>query len=167
MHGVRWSGLRVAAGPHAPTEQKEKSMMTLIRREPSEFPTMSRFWNQFFNEPFANGAPAVEAGNLALDLSEDDKSVIVRASLPGFRPEDIDVEIHDGVLSLKAERAEESEEKGETYYRRERRSGTVSRRITLPSVVEDSEATADLKDGVLTLRIAKSPKAMPRKVKIG
>lgn len=144
-------------------------MMTLIRREAPEFPSMSRLMNSFFQDPaFAGGlAPAIEEGNLALDVSEDEKSVIVRASLPGFRKEDIDVEIHDGVLSIKAERAEETEEKGETYYRRERRFGTVSRRVALPSVVEDGSTAAELKDGVLTLRIPKSQKAMPRKVKIG
>jgi HSP20 family protein len=146
-------------------------MMTLIRREPTEFPTnMSRLMNTFLQDPFfGNGgvAPAIEEGNLALDVSEDEKSVVVRASLPGFRKEDIDVEIHDGVLSIKAERNEEKEEKGETYYRRERRYGTVSRRVALPSVVEDGSTSADLKDGVLTLRIPKSQKAMPRKVKIG
>lgn len=144
-------------------------MLNLIRREPSDFPTVSRLMNQLLHDPFlGNGlAPAIEEGNLALDVSEDEKSVIVRASLPGFRREDIDVEIHDGVLSIKAERAEESEEKGETYYRRERRSGTVTRRVALPSVVEDGSAAAELRDGVLTLRMPKSQKAMPRKVKIG
>lgn len=146
-------------------------MMTLIRREPTEFPaSMSRLMNSFLHDPFFAGtalAPAIEEGNLALDVSEDDKNVIVRASLPGFRKEDIDVEIHDGVLSIKAERTEETEDKTETYYRRERRSGTVTRRVALPSVVEDGNTSADLKDGVLTLRIPKSQKAMPRKVKIG
>jgi len=143
--------------------------MTLIRRDPTETP-MTRLWNQFFNEPvLGNGGlmPAIEEGNLALDVSEDDKNVVVRASLPGFRKDDIDVEIHDGVLSIKAERSDENEEKGETYYRRERRYGTVTRRVALPSIVEEGNTTADLKDGVLTLRIPKSQKAMPRKVKIG
>lgn len=144
--------------------------MNLIRRETNEFPTtVSRLMNQFFQDPvFTQSlAPVIEEGNLALDVSEDDRSVIVRASLPGFRREDIDVEIHDGVLSIKAERNEEKEEKGETYYRRERRYGTVSRRVALPSVVIEGETSADLKDGVLSLRIPKSPKAMPKKVKIG
>jgi HSP20 family protein len=143
-------------------------MMTLIRREPSEFPTsMTRFWNHFFSEPFVSGGPApATEGNLALDLSEDDASVIVRASLPGFRKEDVEVEVHDGVLSIKAERTEVTDEKGESYHRRERRFGAVSRQVVLPSVVDEGATTAELKDGVLTLRIAKSPKAMPRKVKI-
>ena len=147
-------------------------MANLLRREPFELPaipSMTRLMN-LFNDPFfgnAGLAPAIEEGNLALDVLEDEKSVVVRASLPGFRKEDIDVEIHDGVLSIKAEREEEKEEKGETYYRRERRFGTVSRRVALPSVVMEGETVADLKDGVLTLRIPKSPKAMPKKVKIG
>ena len=140
-------------------------MMTLIRREPSELP-VSRLWNQIFNEPFlATGA--VQEGNLALDLSEDDKSVIVRASLPGFSKDNIDVEVHDGILTIKAERNEESEEKGETYHRRERRIGIATRRVALPETVSQQEVAAELKDGVLTLRFPKTPQALPRKVKIG
>ncbi len=144
-------------------------MLTLLRRDPTEIPTMGRLMSHLLSDPFfGNGGtvPAIEEGNLALDVLEDEKNVIVRASLPGFKRDDIDVEIHDGVLSIKAERSEETEEKGETYYRRERRFGTVSRRVALPSVVEDGNTSADLKDGVLTLRIPKSQKALPRKVKI-
>ncbi|MFN0131144.1 MAG: Hsp20/alpha crystallin family protein [Phycisphaerales bacterium] len=138
---------------------------------PNSAPTVDRLFNEFFNEPFfaAISRPSAETphGTLALDLSEDDKSVIVRASLPGFSKENIDAEIHDGVLSIKAERAEETEQKGETYVRRERRFGSVSRRVQLPADVIEDQTQADLKDGVLTLRIPKSQKATPRKVRIG
>ena len=94
-------------------------------------------------------------------------TVIVRASLPGFTRENIDVEIHDGVLTIKAERTDETEERGENYFQRERRIGAVARSIALPSVVDDTQTAAELKDGVLTLRIPKSEKALPKKVKIG
>lgn len=145
-------------------------MTNLACRTGFEFPTVSRMLNSFFNDPFfRDGLPAlgmVEEGTLPLDVSEDERNVIVRASLPGFRREDVSVEVHDGVLSIKAEHNEEQEDKGETYYRRERRYGSVSRRIALPSTVLDAETRAELKDGVLTLRIPKSPKAMPKKVQI-
>lgn len=145
-------------------------MTTLIRREPLET-SVSRLFNQFLGDPFFRDGShltgGLEEGTLALDLSEDEKNVIVRASLPGFRKEDVSVEVHDGVLTIKAEHNEEHEEKGETFYRRERRFGSVSRRVALPSTVLDNETKAELKDGVLTLRIPKSPRAMPRRVQIG
>lgn len=148
-------------------------MNNAIRCIPSAtvVPSVGRLFNEFFNDPFfaavVRPTAEIDEGTLAVDISEDEKTVIVRASLPGFNKEDIDVEIHDGVLSIKAERSEETEQKGETFYRRERRYGAVSRRVALPSVVIEGETIADLKDGVLTLRIPKSQKAMPKKVRIG
>jgi HSP20 family protein len=146
-------------------------MTTLIRRQPFVFtsvPSVSRLMSLFDDPFFSNGAPAqAQAGNLALDVLEDDKNVIVRASLPGFTRDEIEAEIHDGVLSIKAEHGADHEEKAETYYRRERRYGALTRRIALPADVVEGETNAELKDGVLTLRIPKSPKAMPKKVKIG
>lgn len=143
---------------------------TIIRRDPFAIPTM-RLFNELLSEPFfrtSNGglAEALEEGTLALDVSEDDAHVFVRASLPGFQREDVEIEIHDGVLSIKAEHAEVTEEKKERFYRRERRVGSLSRRVALPSIVEEDKAQAELKDGVLELRIPKSPKASPRKVNI-
>lgn len=142
-------------------------MLTLIRRDPTPFPSVSRLMSSFMNEPFFADPHSANTGNLALDISEDEKTVIVRASLPGFARENIDVEIHDGVLTIKAERTDETEEKGENYFQRERRIGAVARSISLPSVVDDTQTAAELKDGVLTLRIPKSEKALPKKVKIG
>ena len=143
-------------------------MMTVIRREPFEFPSLSRLFNQFLHEPLLNGGSLaeLEEGTLPLDISEDDKSVIVRASVPGFAKEEIEVEVHNGVLTLKATHNEAREEKSERYFRRERRTRSMSRRVALPSTVEDNKTQAELKDGVLTLRIPKSEKALPRKVQI-
>jgi HSP20 family protein len=141
--------------------------MNIIRRDPFETPTMARLFNQFFNEPLGDTALAqLEEGTLPLDVSENDRHVIVRASVPGFRREDIDVEVHNGVLTIKASRSEEKEETDERYFRRERRMSSMSRRVALPSTVEDGRTEAELKDGVLTLRIPKSEAAKPRKVQI-
>ncbi len=126
-----------------------------------------RLWNEsVFGLPAFGDMIAIDEGTLAVDVSEDDRHVIVRASLPGFRKEDVDIEVHDGVLSIKAEHSSEHEEKAERYYRKERRFGSVSRRIALPSAVLEGEAKADLADGVLTLRLPKSPKDLPKKVRI-
>ncbi len=141
-------------------------MMTLMRRGPADLP--SRLFNQFFGEPLFNGnaLASLEEGTLPLDISEDDKNVIVRASVPGFARQDIEVEVHGGVLTIKATHNKEREEKGERYVRRERSFTSMSRRVALPSTVEDNKTQAELKDGVLTLHIPKSEQAQPRKVQI-
>lgn len=145
--------------------------MTLIRRIPVENPSLGRFVNHLLNDPFFSDfkgvpLPDVEEGTLAVDVSEDAQSVIVRASLPGFRKEDVEVEVHDGILSIKAEHAEEHEVKNERFYRKERRWGSVSRRIALPGAVQDTDSKAELRDGVLSVRVPKSQKEKPRKVDI-
>jgi len=145
----------------------------LTRRTRTNGPAFNLF-NEFFGEPFIparlltwNEGFDSDEGTLAVDVSEDEKHVIVRASLPGFDRKDIEVEIHDGVVSIKAEHSEEKVETDEKFYRKERRSGSYSRRFALPTgtVVEDG-AAADLKDGILTIRIPKSEKASPRKISI-
>lgn len=143
--------------------------MGRITRRNTGLPTeLDEFFSSFFRPSGVLGTPAlIDEGALALDVSENDSEVIVRASLPGFSKEDVEVEVHDGVLSIKATREEEHEEKNERFYRKERRSGSVSRRIALPGAVDDSKATATLRDGVLEVRVARSSEALPKRLSIG
>lgn len=144
-------------------------MATIIRREPRDLSPFAAF-ERLLNDPFFGEVPAlarVEEGTLPLDVSENDTHVIVRASLPGFPKDKIDVEVHDGVLSINAHHEEEREEKTERYYRKERRVGSLSRRVALPSAVLEKDAQAEFTDGVLTLRLPKVQKEQPRKIRIG
>jgi HSP20 family protein len=137
---------------------------------------LSRVFEQFFDEPFFGGPAltlmpvnrATQEG-FALDLSENDQNLIVRATLPGFDKEDVNVEIDDGVLTISAEHNEEKTEGGENerFYRRERRFGSVQRRIQLPVPILENEAHADLSNGVLTLHLPKVQKAPARKISVG
>lgn len=144
-------------------------MSFIVRRPVQDLPSIDRVLGSFFEEPFF-GLPAAIAqadeGLLGVDVSEDEKNVIVRASLPGFSKDEIDVEVHEGVLSIKASHAQEKESSGERYYRKERRTGALSRRIALPGSVAEGQTQAELRDGVLTLRLPKAVKDQPRKVKI-
>lgn len=144
--------------------------MTLTRRDSFDLPVMGRVLSQLWNDPFFGDlrplVAAAEEGTLPLDISEDDRSVYVRASLPGFKKENIEVEIHDGVLGVKATQEEQKEEKGETFYRQERRMQSVSRRVALPATVAEGQTDAELKDGVLTLKLPKTPAATPKKIRI-
>ncbi|MEQ8769979.1 MAG: Hsp20/alpha crystallin family protein [Phycisphaerales bacterium] len=127
------------------------------------------FHSVFARDPFAGfagGLAGIEEGTLAIDVSEDAENVIVRASMPGFSRDEISVEVHDSVLSISASRNEESEERHEKFYRKERRTGSVSRRVALPVAVVEDDATAELKDGELTLRLPKSVQGGPRRISI-
>lgn len=144
-------------------------MADIVRRDP--FRDMRHLMERVFDDSLFRpsetpGWSGSDEGTLALDISQKDGNVVVRSSLPGFKKEDIDVQLHNGVLSIKAEHSEESEEKGEKFYRRERRFGSVSRRVALPGIIHDSEVEGELKDGVLTLTIPIPEKAQPKKIEI-
>jgi HSP20 family protein len=108
----------------------------------------------------------LDEGSLDVDVYERDGKVMVEASLPGFTKDEIDVQLHEGVLAIKAEHSEKKEEKGKDYYRRERRYGAVARRIALPGIVTDAPVEAVLKDGVLQIEIAVPSKAQPKAVEV-
>ena len=140
-------------------------MFEIIRRDSFDRP-LRELMNFVSRDPFLRSpiAELDEEGTLALDVAEGDGELVVRASLPGFDKKDIDVQIHNGVLSIKAEHSEERETKDERFYRRERRVGSVSRRIALPGVIAEASANAELKDGVLTLRIPQAEVARPKQI---
>ena len=96
-----------------------------------------------------------------VDVYEREGKTVVEASLPGYRLEEVDVQLHDGLLTIRAEHREEQEEQGRNYYRRERRVGTISRRIPLPGITSDTEVNAQFKDGVLRIEIGARRAASP------
>lgn len=143
-------------------------MNIVTRRSFPDFPvSLDRVFGSLFADPFAlEVAPANGARALALDVSETESEVIVRASLPGYKKEEIDIEVHDGILTIRGEHSETTEESGEHFHRRERRTGSVTRSISLPDTVADDKVNAELADGVLTVKLAKSPAEKPRKIAI-
>lgn len=146
----------------------------LTRRDP--FPSVRQMMERFFDDsifrdPFFSRLPyslSTEEGTLPLDIREQDGKLIVEASLPGFAKENIDVQVHDGVLSIRAQHHEEQEDLNGNgrYYRRERTWGALSRRVALPGVVDDARVEAELKNGVLTLTIPLPEKASPKQIEI-
>lgn len=127
-----------------------------------DFGNLRRMMDRVFDDTFFRSPAAfLDEGSLALDVLEKEGKVVVKASLPGFTKEEIDVQVHDGVLYIKAEHNEEHEEKDAKFYRRERRYGAVSRRVALPAAVAGAEVNAELKDGVLTLTLPVPERAQP------
>ncbi len=101
-----------------------------------------------------------------LDVQETADSIVVRASMPGFKPEEIAVEVSRGVLTIRGESREEREETGGTWHLKERRVGTVYRAVTLPAPVKEDQAQASLEHGVLEIRLPKAEPAPQRRIPI-
>lgn len=127
--------------------------------------------NMLFQDSFVRPTgPAASSGNLAsllLDISETSDAFVVKASLPGIKPEDVDITVHGDVLTIRGECKGESEKRDEHWHLRERRFGAFQRSISLPTSVSPDKAQADYEHGVLTLTLPKSESAKPRQIKIG
>jgi len=99
----------------------------------------------------------VAAGTVPTDVLDDGDSFVVRADLPGYDSDDIDVQLSEGrTLTISAEQTEESEVSDGNFVQRERRSQSLSRSVTLPAAVTESETTASYEDGVLTVTLPKA-----------
>jgi HSP20 family protein len=103
---------------------------------------------------------------LAIDVAEDDGAYIVKASVPGIKADDLDVSIIDNVLTIKGEIKEEKDVDEEKYHLRERRWGSFSRSITLPTAVDVDAVDASYEDGVLTLNVPKTEESKVKRIPI-
>lgn len=104
-------------------------------------------------------------GNYPVDIHEDANFIHVDAEMPGFKKEDIDVTLENGILTIAAQRKTETEKKGESHLS-ERRFTRVSRAFTLPNSVHDGKVEATLADGVLHLKLHKREEVKPKKIEV-
>jgi len=132
------------------------------------FGEIDRLFDDFFGDSWARpfGWMSRQGFGPGIDVIDRDDEVVVRAVLAGYRKEDIEISVSGDELTLsgKASR-EEHEEKG-TYFRSEIVRGDFTRTLTLPAEVDDANAQASMKDGVLELRLPKSANARRRTITI-
>jgi HSP20 family protein len=101
-----------------------------------------------------------------LDLYETEDSLVVKAPLPGVRPEDVDIFITDDILTIKGESKSEEEVERENYHRHELRYGSFCRSVPLPTQVEHGKAEAVFEQGILTVTLPKMTEAKPKTIKV-
>jgi HSP20 family protein len=101
-----------------------------------------------------------------VDVHETDDEIVVTASLPGMKAEDVEITMTGQNLTLRGELKADDEIKRDQYLYRERRFGSFSRSIQLPLRVQGDRADANFTDGVLTLRIPKAEEVKPRQIRI-
>jgi len=122
----------------------------------------NRFFEGFLGRPVAGArrwAPA-------MDLSETDEALVLRADLPGLGRDDVSIEIKDNVLTVSGQREAEHEDRREGYHRIERSHGAFSRSVTLPRGVDPAAVSAGFEKGVLEVRIPKPEERKPHRVEI-
>jgi HSP20 family protein len=101
-----------------------------------------------------------------VDISEDDKEYLIKAELPEVKKEDVKVTAEEGTLTILGERRFEKEEKGKKYHRVERAYGSFGRSFSLPDDASPAKVSAEFKDGVLTVHLAKTRKAKPQHIEV-
>jgi len=102
----------------------------------------------------------------AVDLSETDGELQLTVDVPGMKAEEINVEVSGRNVQIRGEHKEEKEEKGRTYHRIERRTGSVYRKVELPCAVKEDQVAAEYKQGVLTVKLPKSEGAKAHRVTV-
>ena len=130
---------------------------------------VERMFDDFFGRPLRRLEVEEGVRLPAVDVSETDEEVVVKAELPGLTRDNLEVEVMPETLSLSGTMSQESEEKEGTYHRRERVWGRFERVIPLPAEVVSDQAKATLKDGLLEVRLPKTATAKtatPRKINI-
>jgi HSP20 family protein len=133
---------------------------TVTRRDPYSLARDLLGWDPFFSDRQASAfVPAFE-------VKETNDSFVLKADLPGVDEKDLDVALHNGVLTVSGSRQSEERKEGESYALYERQYGSFSRSFSLPDMADGERIDAQLVNGVLTLTVAKKAEAKPRKISI-
>jgi HSP20 family protein len=144
-------------------------MSNMVRWDPfREVMGLRRAMDRLFDDALVSSSNEWQpvAWNLALDVIENDNEYVVKASVPGLKPEDLDITYDNNVLVIKGELKEEKDTEEDNYHLRERRYGSFSRSLTLPSNVKGDEIQASYTDGVLKLQLPKAEESKPKRITI-
>lgn len=147
---------------NVPIRQRDRFGTSLLSLQDD----MNHLFQSFFGE---NGFPALRDYDIAfpaVDIIENNKDFKIKAECAGYNPDEIDVSVTDGFLTLKGERKSEEEEKDENYLRREMSYGSFQRTIALPETADCDKAEASFKNGILSIEVPKKAGAVQKPKKL-
>jgi HSP20 family protein len=144
------------------------TVATLVRWEPiRELATLQTEMSRLMNGIFEGNGRAAQEWVPAVDVWENERELVYAFDLPGVSEDEIAVELHDDTLTVTASRERAAERSEDGFVRFERRFGTFRRAVGVPAGVTEEDVTADYRDGVLELRVAKPEAPKPRRIKLG
>lgn len=124
--------------------------------------------NSLFQDSFVRpGTPAAGNVTLPVDVSENENDYVVHASLPGLKPEEVQITVHGDTLTIRGETKAEEEKKESNWLIRERRSGVFQRSLSFNTALNADKAVAQFDNGVLTLTLPKAEESKPKQIKVG
>jgi HSP20 family protein len=142
------------------------SLLSLIPRNRTFLPTHGLFDRLFEDWDMPSLFNVNAEWVPAFDISENEKEYIITAELPGIDIKDVDITLSEGILSVKGEKKQEKEDKGEDYHMIERHYGSFHRSFSLPGKVEADKIDANYKDGLLKLTLPKAEASKTKKIEV-
>lgn len=143
-------------------------MSNLTRWEPArEMMTLREAMDRLFDDAFTRPLSIRDGWSApAIDMYQTDDEIVVKASLPGFKADDVQINITGDVLTLRGEMKHEEEKKEKAWHMREQRWGSFERSVALPTNVVADQANADFENGILTITLPKAEEAKPRTISV-
>lgn len=139
----------------------------LTRWDPyREMMSMRRAMNRLMDNTFSDEWDSGTEWSLPLDVMENENDFVVKATVPGVKPDDLEITYNNGTLTIQGEVKSEQDQKEGKYHLRERRSGAFVRSLALPTDVKPDKIEAEYQDGVLTLKLPKAEEARPKRIAI-
>jgi len=144
-------------------------MTNLTRWEPvREMMTLREAMDRLFDDAFTRPINLRDGGwsAPAIDMYQTDDDVVVKAALPGFKADEVQINVTGEVLTLRGETKHEEEKQEKAWHIHEHRWGSFERSITLPTDVKADKAVADFENGILTVTLPKAEEVKPRTISV-
>jgi HSP20 family protein len=144
-------------------------MSNLTRWEPvREMMTLREAMDRLFDDAFTRPINIRDGGwsAPAVDMYQTEDEVVVRAALPGFKADEVQINVTGDVLTLRGEMKQEEEKNDKAWHIREHRWGSFERSIALPTDVKADKAVADFENGILTITLPKAEEVKPKTITV-
>ena len=144
-------------------------MSNLTRWEPvREMMTLREAMDRLFDDAFTRPISLRDGGwsTPAIDMYQTDNDVVVKAALPGFNVDDVQINVTGDVLTIRGEMKHEEEQKEKAWHLREHRWGSFERSVSLPTEVVADKAQADFANGILTITLPKAEEVKPKTITV-
>ncbi|MGE5378092.1 MAG: Hsp20/alpha crystallin family protein [Bacteroidota bacterium] len=145
-------------------------MSNLTRWEPArEMMTLREAMDRLFDDAFTRPLSIRDGWSMAtpaIDMYQTDNDVVVKASIPGIKAEEVQINVTGDILTLKGEVQQEEERKDRAWHIREQRFGSFERSVVLPTDVKSDKAEAVFENGILTITLPKADEVKPKTINI-
>ena len=143
-------------------------MSNLIRWEPArDMMTLREAMDRLFDDAFTRPLSLRDNWSApAIDMYQTDDEIVVKASLPGIKPDEVQINVTGEVLTIKGETKQQEEKKEKAWHMREQRWGTFERSVVLPTDVVSDKAKAEFENGILTITLPKAEEVKPKVINI-